>query len=322
MARFCLTDSLFRPTTMVVCLWIVESCLLVTVTVAQEPNAKDSVAQETREQYALILVGLPGDQEHELLFRSILDDWETWLTESLQFSKENITVLSDHDAADVGRMPATRDNVRTAVGRLNDAVGPRDTLWFFYLGHANYDGRRAWLHLPGPDMNDMELAELFSGVKCRDQVFWLTNTCSGWFLKPLSREGRIVITATEADNEFNETEFPAALASVTRQAVTEMDINGDSRISLAELFVAISHQVEARFASDKRAPTEHAQLDDNGDGRGTEAGELAEPDTAIPTAKGVPASLRRDGARASAVLLPWSIETDESGSSESGSSDE
>jgi hypothetical protein len=253
---------------------------------------------------ALLVVGVPGDEEHDAIFQSILQNWQTWLTQCLQFKKEHVTVLLGRDEAAGGHAPSTKDSVRQLVERLRGEIGPRDPLWVFYLGHASYDGRRAWLHLPGPDMNDMEWAELFAGIRSRQQVFWLTSACSGWFLKPLSREGRVVIAATEADREFNETEFPAALATVAQQAAAEIDTSGDSRVSLAELFAAVSREVEARFAADQRAPTEHAQLDDDGDGRGTEAGELFAAETP-PAAEGAPVALRRDGAIAAGIFLPW-----------------
>jgi len=60
-------------------------------------------------------------------------------------------------------------------------------------------------------------------------------------------------------------------------------------------------EVESRYAADKRVATEHAQLDDDGDGRGTEAAELS---FTAPASDTLP-SLRRDGAAAARVQLPW-----------------
>jgi hypothetical protein len=65
------------------------------------------------------------------------------------------------------------------------------------------------------------------------------------------------------------------------------------------LFVAVAAEVTSRYAADKRVPTEHAQLDDNGDGRGTEAEELSFTAQAGDT----PPSLRRDGAMAARIFL-------------------
>jgi hypothetical protein len=153
----------------------------------------------------------------------------------------------------------------------------------------------------------MQWADLFAQMECREQVFWMTHTCSGWFLRPLSRKGRIVITATEADNEFNETEFPDSLADICQRGAEAVDQDGDGQVSLAELFVMVAGDVDARYAADDRAPTEHAQLDDDGDGRGTEADKLADPSAATPSDASIPLSLRRDGETASRVVLPWQM---------------
>jgi hypothetical protein len=114
-----------------------------------------------------------------------------------------------------------------------------------------------------------------------------------------------VVTATATDGEVNETEFPQALATVAGKPTAAIDKDGDGRVSLAELFVAFTAEVDARFAADERAPTEHAQLDDDGDGRGTEAGDLADPASLAQFGDDVPLSLRRDGLLAARTYLPW-----------------
>ncbi|HJT76877.1 MAG TPA: hypothetical protein VJ739_06705, partial [Gemmataceae bacterium] len=154
----------------------------------------------------------------------------------------------------------------------------------------------ARFHLAGPDLRDDELGKLFAGVACREQVFWVTGSAAGWFLRPLSAKGRVIIAATAADQEYNETEFPEALAAVSKLPPEKLDANRDGKVSVLEVYRRTVAEVEARFAADKRLPTEHAQLDDNGDGQGTEAPVAAgEPDKK-PTA---------DGARAARTFLPY-----------------
>src|SRR5262249_20518921 len=143
-------------------------------------------------------------------------------------------------------------------------------LWIFTLGHGNYDGREAFFHVAGRDPAGSDFGRWLGEIRCRQQVIWLTHSCSGHFVKPLSQPGRIVIAATAADDESNETEFPHALASAAAQPLEKLDADGDKQVSLAEFFAAINRAVAKRFQGDKRIPTEHAQLDDNGDGRGTE----------------------------------------------------
>ena len=97
------------------------------------------------------------------------------------------------------------------------------------------------------DLRDDQLGKLFAGIACREQVFWVTTSASGWFLRSLSAKGRIVITATAADEEFNETEFPEALADVSRLPVERLDDNKDGKVSVLELYRHTVAEVEKRI---------------------------------------------------------------------------
>lgn len=261
----------------------------------EAPAAAAAAAEAAR--WAIVVVGLPGDDEHDELFRSTSQAYVRWLTETLSCDANRVLLVGHNPAERGAKLGATKEQFAAAVAELSGKIQPEDALWVVTLGHANYDGERGWLHLAGPDLNDLELAEQFAEVECREQVFWLTHTCSGWFLPALSRPGRIVIAATEADQEVNETEFPQALLDAAAQPVVELDRDVDGRVSLAELFLAASERVAATFKADNRVPTEHAQLDDDGDGSGSEADRLllAPPPNDVD---------HRDGFQAAATPLP------------------
>jgi hypothetical protein len=236
------------------------------------PNAVSSDnGLPPRGDRALIVVGLPGDHEHAATFRDTALAWQRWLTGPLQFPASGVRVLfGDQGEPSLAAGAATRQAVADEVAAIQRSLAPDGRLWVFFLGHANVSGHHAFLHLPGPDLRDDELGKLLKGVACREQVFWVTTAASGWFLPGLSAQGRIVITATTRDHELNETEFPQALAEISGKAPTELDQNGDGKISVSEIFDRTAENVEARFKADNRAPTEHALLDDNGDSVGTE----------------------------------------------------
>jgi hypothetical protein len=138
------------------------------------------------------------------------------------------------------------------------------------VGHGHYDGRHSHLNIPGPDLDEREFAKVFEGIKAREQVFFLTTSASGFFLKPLAAPGRIVVTATEPDLEVNETLFPLALADTLTVPPDDADRDKDGTLSLLELYLAVVTDVMKRYAADENLPTEHARIDDNGDGRGSE----------------------------------------------------
>jgi hypothetical protein len=265
-------------------------------------------------RWALIIVGIPGDRAHGLEFRQTAETWRNWLIEALRVPPDQVVRLPPIAEPDQIPPSITAESIRQTLTELATKLQPDDSLWVFTLGHGNYDGRHAWLHVQGRDPSEEEFGRWFADIRCREQVFWLTQANSGWFVRPLSRPGRIVIAATAADDESNETEFAAALAELVRQqtgppAAGSPTLGCNDRISVAELFQAVGREVQRRFDSDKRLRTEHAQLDDNGDGRGSEtlaAEKKTLADTDSPPAASLPAhSGNADGELAHSTWIPW-----------------
>ena len=238
-------------------------------------------------RHALIVVGLPGDQTHRERFDAIIQIWQDWLVEIAGVDSADIMVLDGRDATE-DRLPATQESVRSETEQLVERIGNDESLWVFWLGHGNQDRRHGWFHLPGPDMNAAQWAAMFAELKAGEQVFWMTHSASGSFLKPFSLPGRIVISATD-EGEINEPRFPRQLADVMAQqlaASTNAESAGeptapakDLPVSVLDLFRRTADRVGRSFDDDQLLPTEHALLDDNGDGVGTEVADLATIDS-------------------------------------------
>lgn len=263
-------------------------------------DATDKPAESKR--WALILTGLPGDAEHEETFRETADQLQSALVQKLQYPAEQVIRFPEARLNAPPKVPATAEAMRSMLAEVNQKLQPQDSLWVFLLGHGNYDGKAAWFHTVGKDPSNEDVGRWFADVKCREQVIWLTQSSSGWFVKPLSRAGRIVIAATAADDESNETEFPHALATAIQQPLEKLDLDQDKAVSVAELYTATIAEVVKRFQSDKRLPTEHPQLDDNGDGVGSEVvipQKGSEPEAAAPP------NSKRDGELAKRTIVPF-----------------
>jgi hypothetical protein len=201
------------------------------------------------------------------------------LLDHCRFPRDNVWVRfgtepqeEDGPAVSGSRGLSNREGIKADVAALGKELRPEDKLWVIVLGHAHFDGRHAFLNIPGRDIRDDEFGELFEAVHSREQVLFVATPVSGYLIKHLSAKGRIVITATEADLEVNETLYHLDLAQVLSDPaqLAENDTDGDGRISVLDLYLIVARQVLLRYAAEKNIPTEHAQLDDNGDGRGTE----------------------------------------------------
>ncbi|HEV3023384.1 MAG TPA: hypothetical protein VGX76_12995 [Pirellulales bacterium] len=265
---------------------------------------------------ALIVCGLTGDAEHRTLFAETVEKLFAGLTTRLGFAPEDVTIFfgdeateKDGPALKASRGTASRERLAESAADLEQAVQPGDALWVFVFGHAHYDGRAAWLNLPEEDLNQVEFGKLFADIGCREQVFFITTAASGFFLKPLASPGRVVIVATEPDLEVNETLFPHKLvkALVEPPPMAEFDVDGDGLPTLLDAYLFAARETAKEYAAGELLATEHAMLDDDGDGRGTELQVdylPVELGGRLRPGRPQPPQRAGDGARARGILLP------------------
>jgi hypothetical protein len=301
--------------------WLLTAVAVVLLFVARSPADDDPFAEDVAHANrqggtALIVCGLPGDAEHRKLFAETVEKLYAGLTMRLGFSPERVAVLfsdetteKDGPALQASRGAATREKLAEEVAEIQKSLRPDGALWVFVLGHAHFDGRFSWLNLPGPDMNQIEFGKLFAPVSCRQQVFFITTPVSGFFVKPLAAAGRIVIVATEADAEVNETIFPVKLATALADppVMQEFDVDGDGRPTLLDAYLWSARETAQEYASGELLATEHALLDDDGDGRGSEV-QLdyltEELGGRVRAGRNKPQPRAGDGALARSILLP------------------
>lgn len=161
-------------------------------------------------------------------------------------------------------------STKPAIGDAIDAIArraaPGDAVLIFLLGHGSSDGKVSRFNIPGADITDADLAVLLS--KLSGQVVAVVNatSASGDFVKTLSAPNRVIITATKSGFEGNETLF--ATHFVKAYAGDDADADKDGRVSLLEAFAYARREVQREYEDSNRLQTEHAMLDDDGDGMG------------------------------------------------------
>ncbi len=275
---------------------------------ADEPA--DKGPPPPKERHALIICGHPGDAEHVKSFTETIRKLGDGLAKTVGIPVERQHVLFGADRPkDLpgATGPATREAVEAKVAEVKKALRPEDGLWVICLGHCHHDGKQAWWNLPGPDVTAAEFGRLFADLKCREQVFVMTMSLSGYFVAPLSKRDRVVIAATEADAETNETKFPAVFAQFLASGLdpAEHDVDKDGKLSLFDLYVVVAKEVAQGYASGELLATEHQQIDDDGDGVGHEPQNayLPEEQGGTPPGKKSSRPPSRDGLFAARILL-------------------
>jgi len=143
-----------------------------------------------------------------------------------------------------------------------------EELWLVLLGHGTFDGKTARFNLRGDDVSADDLA---SWLQRFDRPIAVINcsSSSGPFMSRLSAANRVIITATRSGSELNYSRFGGFLAAAIADRAADLDKDGQT--SLLEAYLLASRQTQEWYKSEGRLATEHALIDDNGDGLGTPA---------------------------------------------------
>lgn len=143
-----------------------------------------------------------------------------------------------------------------------------EPLWLVLIGHGTFDGKLAKLNLRGPDLSANDLAEWLKPFK-RPLAIINCTSCSAPFLDRLKGPERIVISATKSGSEKNFARFGSYFTSGIGDVAADLDKDG--QVSLLEAFLKAAKDAQSYYLEQGRLATEHALLDDNGDGLGSRA---------------------------------------------------
>jgi len=213
-----------------------------------------AAAQQT---HMLVITGVAGDEEHAKKF----NQWAATFIETAK-SKEgvpadNIVYLSDR--------AATKAGVEKAFADIAMRAKANDEVFVLLIGHGSFDGTVAAFNLMGPDLTADEYGRLLSKFSAQRVVFVNTSSASGAFLKPLAGPGRVIVTATKTGGERNDTDFPEYFVAAFGDATADRDRNG--HVSIGEAFEYAKTKVTQAFQQKGLLLTEHATLEDGGEGR-------------------------------------------------------
>jgi hypothetical protein len=242
---------------------------------------------QTNESRSLVLVvGAPGEAEYAERFSSWADLWKE---AAVKGGLQTTVIGQASDKPD-------QDRLRLLNVLTNELASPSGDLWLVFIGHGTFDGHAAKFNLRGPDISAADLAAALKPCR-RPLAVIQCASASGPFLKELSAPGRVVITATRSGYEVSATHFGGYLAHAIANPAADLDKDGQT--SLLEAYLAASRQVEQFYKEQGRLVTEHALLDDNGDGLGTPADWFRGVRAVKSAAEGKPV----DGVRAHQMFL-------------------
>lgn len=204
----------------------------------------------------LVVVGAPGEQAYRDVFSQTVQDWLA----ACRSANKTFRVIEPS--------PDETNEIHQVREALSHQGESEQELWIILIGHGTFDGKEAKFNLAGPDVSATELADLAGRIQ-RPLVLINTASASAPFINALSSTNRIIVTATKSGHEQNYARFGTYIA----KAIVNLgaDLDKDGQVSVLEAFLMASRNVEDFYTSEKRLSTEHALIEDTGDGKGTPA---------------------------------------------------
>lgn len=219
----------------------------------------------------IVVVGTAGTDDYAVGFENWANSWDAAATQpGTTVVRIGSDAEADSEPADkAGNTPGhknktlDRDRLKAAIDK--SIASQNNELWLVLIGHGTFNGRSAKFNLRGPDIAAKELAEWLKPATMPLAVVNCASS-SAPFINALSAPDRTIISATKNGVEQNYCRFGGFISELIASPVADLDKDGQT--SLLEAWLMASRQTLEFYASESRLATEHALLDDDGDGRG------------------------------------------------------
>lgn len=221
-----------------------------------------------------ILRGVGGEPYHEERFR----DWSRRLVEVWTTDQRSVAGrVQAHPAPDVSDEAGalTREDAAAVFRELAGRLQANDTLLVILIGHGSVQQEPKFM-VAGPDIAAGEFKEWLDEIPTTQQVVINAASSSAAFINVLSASNRVICTSTRSGTERNATEFMGYFVAALEGE--QGDADRDGTVTVKEACDAAAAATQQWYAGEGYILTEHALLDDNGDGRGRRLPLVAEDD--------------------------------------------
>lgn len=234
----------------------------------------------------VVICGSGGEEAYSKQFL----DWGTRLRTVLgsydNDGSARVFLMTETPSGDA--RTATLEGIRALFQELAESTPPEHDVYVYLIGHGSFRAGVSKFNVPGPDLTAEDLDSLLDALSARRCIVVNGSSASAGFINVLSGDRRVICTATKSAEERNATRFMGFFVEALEEGLADAD--RDDRISLLEACSQAAVLTAASFENDGLIPSEHAILDDNGDGLGVRLPLESEPES-------------QDGSLAAACLL-------------------
>lgn len=204
----------------------------------------------------IVVIGASGADQYESTFAEWAD---RWIAAATKAGHHIFVIGRGEGSAD----QSDRQRLRDAINDAGKTTGVE--LWLVMIGHGTFDRREARFNLRGPDVSARELADWLKPVD-RPMAIINSASASAPFMTALASPKRVVIASTKSGSEQNFARFGDYMSQAIADPTADLD--KDNQTSLWEAFLKAARRTAEFYSTDGRLLTEHAVLDDTGDGQG------------------------------------------------------
>lgn len=218
--------------------------------------------------HAVIVCGAGGNQEYSARF----GEWGRRLNDALVdrcgFDPANVALmLEPGEGSAASPDAASLESIRSRFDALEAQISQQDDLHVFLIGHGSYMRGESRFLIAGDDLTAEMFGRMLAPVTAeRTALYVLTSSSAGW-INGLSGSDRTIVTATRSPGQREAVEITEHLIRALEEG--SADIDRDERISVLELTRQAAALTAQWYEQQGIILTEHALLDDNGDGLGT-----------------------------------------------------
>ncbi|MDT8427138.1 MAG: hypothetical protein RQ757_00055 [Pseudomonadales bacterium] len=221
-------------------------------------------------KFMLVITGAAASEEIRQRFQTWAFSLQDVLVEQYAYAADNVILLMDDGRADDKQRSPTgssrRNDIEKHLQLLYEKSSPGDQVGIFLIGHGSGSatGSAAKFNIVGPDITGTEFAGLLENFRDRDMVIINTSSASFEFTQQLAGIGRVLVSATRSRAE----RFDPVFAGYFIEALADRkgDRDKNNRVSVLEALIYAQQLVAGWYEEQGRLATEHAVLDDNGDG--------------------------------------------------------
>jgi len=246
-------------------LFLVAAMLPALLAIGEAQSREYFLAGPQNQKYAVILGGAAAER-YQAQFRQWTLKLHEILVRDYGYPADHITLLlgrGDPEASQIAG-PCRLETILQAMERLRQKVQPGDQISVFFVGHGTSDGQVAKFVIVGPDITGVKFAEVLEGFSDQDIAIVNATSSSHPFCVALAAAGRVIVCATRSAAERYDTVFAQYLLQALENHNADRDKN--RRVSLFEIFSYVRVKVNTWYTDQKRLPSEHPTLDDNGNG--------------------------------------------------------